>query len=86
MENKANSSRSKIDYEKWLKKENLEILEGWVRAGLNQQEIASNMGMSLASLLKFREREPEIKKVMTYSKNIADTIVENALFKKMHRI
>lgn len=82
MENKANSSRSKIDYEKWLKKENLEILEGWVRAGLNQQEIASNMGMSLASLLKFREREPEIKKVMTYSKNIADTIVENALFKK----
>lgn len=81
-ENKANSSRAKIDYAKWMTDESLELIAGWIRAGLSQQQIAANMGMSLASLINFKNREKKLQKVFTYSKNIADTAVENALFKK----
>lgn len=41
---------AKGKYEKWLKEENLLLLEGWARDGLTDEQIAKNMGVSYSTL------------------------------------
>ena len=36
---------AKGKYEKWLKEENLLLLEGWARDGLTDEQIAKNIGL-----------------------------------------
>ena len=35
---------AKGKYEKWLKEDNLLLLEGWARDGLTDEQIAKNIG------------------------------------------
>lgn len=69
-------------YEKWLKKDNLLLLNGWKRSGLSDEQMAKNMGISRRTYYNWQSRFPEIKKVTTLGHEHANFMVENALFKK----
>ena len=69
-------------YEKWMKKEGLLMIQGWVRDGLTDEQIASNMGIHRDTLLKWRKRFPNLEEIMRKSKAVVDQQVENALFKR----
>lgn len=69
-------------YEKWITEEGLLMIQGWIKDGLTDEQIASNIGISRNTIRVWRQRFPELEAVMRKSKAIVDQQVENALFKK----
>lgn len=72
----------KARYTEWEKPENIEILASWARKGLTQDQIAGNMGIGLTTLKEWRKKSPTIAAALKTNKDMADCVVENALFKK----
>ena len=70
---------AKGKYEKWLKKENLLLLEGWARDGLTDEQIAKNMGISVKTLFNWKTSYLPILQALKKGKEIVDYEVENAL-------
>lgn len=58
------------------------LLLGWARSGLTDKQIAKNIGIAESTLGKWKEKYPAIKATLKQGKEVADFIVENALFKK----
>lgn len=73
---------AKGKWEKWIEPGNLLILGRWARNGLTDKDIAHNMGINVATLYDWKKKHPEISEALKNNKAVADTIVENALFKK----
>lgn len=73
---------AKGKYEFWLREENLEILGGWARSGLSDEQIACNMGIRRSTLADWKKKYPDISDTLKKGKDFADTQVENALFKR----
>ena len=73
---------AKGKYEKWLTAEGLTLLEGWARDGLTDEQIAKNMGISRKTLYEWIQKFSDISNALKKGKEIADYMVENALFKK----
>lgn len=69
-------------FEEWLKPENLEKLKEWGKLGLFDKQIAHNMGISIASLYRYKKDYPEIQEAINEGKEVVDLEVENALLKK----
>lgn len=67
--------------EDWNTPEQLEVLVAWARRGLTYGEIAANIGISHPTLLKWRKIDEEFGRALRMNKDIADSLVENALFK-----
>ena len=67
--------------EEWTKPDNLLLLEGWSRSGLTQEQIAKNMGVSLATLKNWKNSNLAILTALKNKKEVADFEVENSLFK-----
>lgn len=72
---------AKGKYQKWLEDEGLILIEGWARDGLSEEQIAHNMGCSLTSLKDWKNKFPSIMTALKKGKEVADFMVENALFK-----
>lgn len=70
---------AKGKYEKWLKKENLLLLEGWARDGLTDEQIAKNMGITAKTLWEWKKRYDNICNALKKGKEVVDYQVENAL-------
>lgn len=70
---------AKGKYEKWLKEENLLLLEGWARDGLTDEQIAKNMGISVKTLYRWQEQYSQICQSLKKGKEVVDYQVENAL-------
>lgn len=70
---------AKGKYEKWLKKENLLLLEGWARDGLTDEQIAKNIGITLSTLYEWKKKYSEISESLKKGKEVVDYQVENAL-------
>jgi hypothetical protein len=70
---------AKGKYEKWLKKENLLLLEGWARDGLTDEQIAKNMGVSYSTLKDWKNKYSAISAALKKGKEVVDYEVENAL-------
>ena len=70
---------TKVD--QWLTPEGLLQITGWARDGLIQKDIAHNMRCSLKTLQNWRDKYPEIKAALLAGKEVADRIVENALYR-----
>lgn len=68
-------------YKKWLETENLALIEGWARDGLTDEQISHNMGVSLATLKNWKKAHVAILAALKKGKEVADYMVENALFK-----
>lgn len=70
---------AKGKYEKWLKGENLLLLEGWARDGLTDEQIAKNIGIGERTLYEWKEKYPQISQSLKKGKEVVDYEVENAL-------
>lgn len=73
-------AKGKLGY--WLTPEGLILLRGWARQGLNDKQIAHNMGVSVATLYNYKRSNLEILEAIKKGKAVADFEVENALFKR----
>lgn len=69
-------------YRQWLTSDGLTLLEGWARNGLNDEQIASNMGIACSTLYVWKNDHPEIAEALKKGKEVVDLEVENALLKK----
>lgn len=66
--------------EQWQDDEHLEILRGWARRGLTFKEIASNIGIHKNTLKTWRDKSEKLKEALETTKEIANMMVENALY------
>lgn len=69
-------------YQKWLENENLVLLEGWKRNGLTDKQIAGNMGISVNTLNKWKQRFVQIRQSLKIGHESANYAVERKLFQK----
>lgn len=74
--------RAKGRYKEWLEEEKLGLIAGWARNGLTKEQIAHNMGISLTTLKDWCKKHPPISTALKKNREIADTIIENALFER----
>ena len=54
----------------------------WARDGLTDEQIANNLGISVASFYNYKNENLEFLEALKKGKEVADYEVENALFKK----
>lgn len=66
----------------WLTEKGLELLGGWARRGLTDDQIASSIGVSRSTLGRWKKQFAAIRDALSEGKEIADTNVENALYKR----
>ena len=67
--------------DKWLKEENLMLLECWSRDGYTQTDIARRIGINVDTLSMWKKRFPEIANALNTGRELTDYKVENALLK-----
>lgn len=68
--------------EDWLVPEKLVLLEGWARNGLEQKQIAHNMGIAATTLCVWKNKHPEIAEAIAKGREVSDIIMENALYRE----
>lgn len=68
--------------DEWLQPEKLLLLEDWARQGLFDAQIAKNMGISEATLYRYKANHPQIKEALRKGKEVVDIEVENAMLKR----
>lgn len=68
-------------YENWRTKDGLLTLEGWARDGLNDEQIAHNIGIATGTLYEWKNRFPELAEAIKKGKRPVDVQVENALYR-----
>lgn len=73
---------AKGKYQEWLEPEGLLKIEGWARDGLTDEQIAHNMGISVATLYNWKNDFLEILEALKRGKEVIDRQVENALLKR----
>lgn len=66
----------------WLEEDGKLLIEGWARDGLTNKQIAHNMGIGLSTFNKWKGENEIFANYLKKSKDIADRIVENSLFKR----
>lgn len=69
-------------YHKWLTDDGLILIEGWARQGLNDEQIAHNIGITTKTLYEWKKRYSAISEALKKGKEVVDFEVENALLKK----
>ncbi|MFQ3903744.1 helix-turn-helix domain-containing protein [Staphylococcus sp. 50Mo3-1] len=69
-------------YEKLEIKDKLELVEGWKRDGLTDEQIAHNLGVSKHSLIKWKKEKPDFSDAIKKGKEVSDYQLENALHKR----
>lgn len=72
---------AKGKYQRWLEPEGLQLLEGWARDGLTDEQIAKNMGISYSTLKEWKNKYSAISATLKKGKEVVDYEVENALLK-----
>lgn len=73
---------AKARYHKWLQPENLNLIEGWKRNGLTDEQIAHNMAISPRTLEYWKKSHVQILQALKVGKESANLLVERELFKK----
>jgi hypothetical protein len=68
--------------DEWLTEDGLLRLSAWMRDGLTYEDIAHNMGISNTTRKVWRKKYPAIASALTRSREVADIIIENALYKR----
>ena len=63
-------------------KSKLTLVEGWARDGLTNEQIAKNLGISIALLYKYQNEHVEFLEAIKKGKEVVDYEVENALLKR----
>lgn len=63
-------------------KPNLYMVEAWARVGLNNEQIAKNLGINVATLYDWQNKYDDFSEALKGNKGIADREVENAMYKR----
>lgn len=58
------------------------VITGWKRDGINNEDIAGNLGISVATLGNWKRRSPKVANALKIGREAANIMVENALMKK----
>lgn len=69
-------------YTDWLTPEGLLKIEGWARDGLNNEQIAENMGIVISTLYEWQKNYSVFSDALKRGKEVVDRQVENALLKR----
>lgn len=69
-------------YKKWLKDDNLILLQGWKRNGLTDEQIAKNIGINVRTLDKWKAKYGRIGQALKIGHEQANYAVEGKLLKK----
>lgn len=68
-------------YEKWLEPENLTLLKGWRRDGLEMKQIAKNIGIKRQTLYDWCTKYKDISDALKKGSDVCCYEVENSLYK-----
>ena len=71
----------KFNKEYWLTPVGLSLIQGWARDGLTDEQIAERMGIVRQTLWVWRGKHAELEKAIRVGKEVADYLVEAALYK-----
>lgn len=66
----------------WEEPEKIALIEGWVRNGVSEKDIAFNMHCSYSTLKVWKKISSALSAALKKERDVADYIVEGALFKK----
>lgn len=66
----------------WLTEEGLTLVQGWARDGINDEQIAKNIGIAVRTYYEWQERFPQFRQAIKKGKAPVDIQVENALLKR----
>lgn len=69
-------------YDRWLTEDGLLLLQGWARAGLTDEQIAHNCGVTSKTLRQWKTQHGAIGTALKEGKEVIDLLVENALLKR----
>lgn len=72
--------QTKYERDNWGEK--LEVVEGWARDGLTDEQIAQKMGISRSTLATYKNKYPDFLNALKKGKEVVDRKVENALLKR----
>ena len=67
-------------YQEWMTEQGIALLKGWARDGLSDAQLSENMGISQSTFYEWKKKYPEISEALRTGKEVADRMVENALF------
>lgn len=73
--------KHRTNYKEWLSDEKLTLIQGWAQSGLNNDQIANNIGINRSTLYDWQKKYPDILDAMKKGKEVVDFEVENALLK-----
>lgn len=73
---------AKGQYKKWLKEDNLLLLQGWKRDGLTDEQVAEKIGVAARTLERWKASHSQISRALKIGKTKANFAVENKLFQK----
>lgn len=60
----------------------LTLVEGWARDGLNDEQIAKNLGIGIRTFYDYKKKYPQFSQSLKKGKEIVNYEVENTLLKK----
>lgn len=69
-------------YDDWLTDDGLLQIQGWARDGLNDIQIAANIGIGLSTYYRWQNDYKEFREAIKKGKAPVDIQVENALLKR----
>lgn len=67
---------------KWVSGEGLVRLQGWLRDGLSNKQVAKNIGITEMTFHNWRKANPDFDNIIKKTKEVVDFEVENALLKR----
>ena len=70
---------AKGKYQQWLEPDGLQLLRGWARDGLTDEQIAHNCGITAKTLYEWKNKYSDIREALKKGKEIVDFQVTNAL-------
>lgn len=69
-------------HERWRTEEGKTLLSSWAKDGLTDEQIAKKIGISRSTLAEWKKRYPDISDTLKKSKEVADAVVEDSLYKR----
>lgn len=58
------------------------LIEAWTRDGMIIEDMAEKLGVAVSSLYEYQKKHPEFAEALKKGREVADVMVENALFKR----
>lgn len=81
-DNPRKKRRAGTSWKQWYSPENLELVEGWARDGLSDEQIAKNIGVTRATLYAWKKTHLDFLNAFKKGRQVVNVELENALFKK----